>query len=155
MSNDEVISRRLAGLKEQMEATCRSTLLHAMPAALDESLWIHKELENGTHTYHRETADTHGVAVAHGDEVLFSEQNDGVPEGESQFGDVSDGSAQREAENIAKDNGGAYKGTFVATMDADFLSVRFETEAQEIILADLKKNIVKEFATSAKQNRRR
>lgn len=155
MSNDDVIHRRLAGLKMQVEETNRVSLLHAMPAALDESLWLHKELEGGTHPYHRETEDTHGVAVAHGGEMLFSEHNEGVPEEESRFHDVSDESAKKEAEDIAKDNGGAYKGTFVATMDANFLSVRYETQVQEIIIAGLKKSFVKEYATTAKQHRKR
>lgn len=154
MSNDDVIHRRLAGLKMQVEETNRVSLLHVMPAALDESLWLHKELEGGR-TYHRETEDSHGAAVAHGGELLFSEKNDGKPEEESRFHDVSDESAKKEAEDIAKDNGGAYKGTFVATMDADFLSVRYETQVQEIIVAGLKKSFVKEYATTAKQHRKR
>lgn len=162
MENGEVISRAFARLKMREEAACRTTLLHTMPAVLDESLRLHKELDGGRHTYHREQENSHACAVAHGGEVIFSEHNDGEAEAErtyreGEYGKTAVGSAQSEAqseaENIAKDNGGGYKGTFLATMDADFLSVRFETEVQETLIGELQKGVADTFRKAALNNK--
>ncbi len=164
MENSEVISRAFARLKMQEGAACRTTLLQAMPAALDESLRLHKELDGGRHSYHREQANSHACAVAHGGDVIFSEHNDGETETErtyrdNEYGKVATGAreseAQNEAERMAKDNGGAYKGTFLATMDADFLSVRFETEVQETLIGELEGSIAKTFRNVVKNNKAR
>lgn len=142
MDNISKIAAKFGGLRNEVNKACATTLNTVMPKVLEDSLSLHANLEEGRHRHHLVTRDTHAYAVAHGDDVLVSGNNDG----EVQTNGVS---ALERATTKAADNKGEYKGSFVATMDFNYLSARFETKVQETLINELTAEVPKIFKETA------
>lgn len=149
MDNKAKIRKGMAFIRKGVEAAARRSLLEEMPMLLEQSLTLHAKLDAGKRRFHLEHEDTHGYAVAKGSEILSSGRNPGSPAEGKSAEEVAVAAATATSIPGLDFGPGAYKGTFVATMDYDFLNFTFEHNVQSILSRQAKTMMAKRFKEAA------
>lgn len=149
MTNQEVISKRLAAFRQGVHKCGNLALADQMERTLEQSLNLHEQLEGGYHAHHTTESDTHGWAVADGSSIVRS--------GASQLLVPNQhGSAKEDAEREALADNPGQKGVFSVTMVNPFEggtahqgdvstnpndSIRFESKLIELLKTSVEVNL--------------
>lgn len=144
MESGGKIAEWLEKSRERVRKAGQSALCDQLSHTLEQSVNLHKQLEDGSHTHHTEESDSHGWAVADGTSLFRS--------GASVLANPNEyGSAEESARKEAVKDAGLLTGVFSAVMVNPFAgnsrrkkrakredgtphdSMRFETKIQELL----------------------
>jgi len=142
MTNQEVIRKKFALLRERVAEGGRAGLCEQMERTMQQSINLHMVLEDGAHRHHTLESDSHGWAVADKGKLVKS--------GASEL-EMSNlyGSAEEDASREAARDSANQVGVFSAVM-GDYDSARFEEKLHELLMVSAHQDFIVYFRRNYK-----